>query len=215
MIDLKLLGLPASGPSRPFDTSTDGRVTAESNRRVMGLSATIDKASVKNLDAFVGLLPRVIKRVMDAATDHIAQVATSGEFMRPAWGEPQWRRATDDGPLRLGPGRINDYRRKAPFDPGRLSRSLIGERSNVAGDEQIMEYAETDDTITLTYGTRVPYARLHEFGGRSILPWTNPPREVTIPARSYFEPAVERTEPWFAEAMQTAIQELTQYVEGL
>lgn len=210
MIDLQILGLPKSGPSRPYDTSTDGTILSVNSGIVRGVRLNVSTDGVLNIDEFRRLLPRVVRAVFTAAKDNIAQVATSGEFMRPAWGEPQWRSPGDDGPLRLGPGRIDDYKRIAPFDPGRLSRSLIGERSNVAGDEQIMEWTEEGDEIRLTYGTRVPYARLHEFGGRSILPWNG--REANIPPRPYFRPAVERTEPWLREAMQIAISELTEAV---
>ncbi|MCB2022282.1 MAG: hypothetical protein KDG44_15920 [Burkholderiaceae bacterium] len=212
MIDLRVLGLPPSGPSRTYDTSTDGTILGVNSGIVRGISVNVSTSGLSNIEAFRRLLPRVVKAVFEAAKDNIAQVATSGEFMRPAWGERQWRSPGDTGPLRIGPGRLDDYDRKAPFDPGRLSRSLIGERSNVAGNEQIMEWQETDDTIQLTYGTRVPYARLQEFGGRTILPWNG--HEANIPPRPYFRPAISRTEPWLREAMQVAVDELIQHVEA-
>lgn len=210
MIDLQILGLPKSGPSRRYDTSTDGTILSVNGGNVSGIRLNVPTDGVLNIEEFRRLLPRVVRAVFTAAKDNIAQIATSAEHMRPAWGERQWRDPGDAGPLRLGPGRIDDYKRKAPFDPGRLSRSLVGERSNFAGNEQILEWVETPDEIRLLYGTRVPYARLQEFGGRTILPWNN--REANIPPRPYFRPAVERTEPWLREAMQIAISELTEAV---
>ena len=214
MIDLELLGLPkTSGSSRRYDTSTDGQIFSVNGSGVVRpMSVAINKGDLLNTEQFRQLLPALIRRVLEATTTHIAQIATAAPFMRPAWGERQWRDPGDDGPLRLGPGRLSDYARKAPFDPGRLSRSLFGERSNVAGIERIFEWSETADEIKLTYGTKVPYATLHEYGGVSRLPWNN--RVVNIPARPYFTPAVNLSDQWLTDSMRDAIQAVTAAIEA-
>lgn len=213
MIDLQLLGLPPkAGPSRNYTTATDGKILYVNDGFVNALVARFPVADVGNVEAFKQLLPGVVRSVLSATWRHIGEISTSGQYMRPAWGEHQWRNPSDMGPLRLGPGLLDDYDRKAPFDPGRLSRSLMGERSNFAGIEQVLEWRESADEIVLVYGTRVPYARLQEFGGRTILPWNG--NEANIPPRPYFRPAIRDATPWFYEAMFLAVNELTEAVNN-
>lgn len=64
---------------------------------------------------------------------------------------------------RAGPGSL---RRQT----GRLARSLIGARaSQLGGTEGVFDLSPTNNGVRLTYGSKVPYAAIHEYGGQQTV----------------------------------------------
>ena len=76
---------------------------------------------------------------------------------------------------------------------GRLAQSLIGASGGLqpafvraSGNETIDELSVFPDRVSLTFGSRTPYAAIHEFGG--VINTRN--ATINMPARSYFRPAI-------------------------
>jgi len=96
---------------------------------------------------------------------------------------------------------------------GRLARSIGAGRDADFGDESIMKSEAKGSSIKFTWGSRVPYARVHEEGFQGQVPVSAHSRTITqafgqqiptqtvqvsahsrqmnIPARPYLEPAVK------------------------
>jgi phage gpG-like protein len=118
---------------------------------------------------------------------------------------------------------------------GRLARSLTGARSfnggGNANSENISKVESTKEGVKLTYGSNVPYARVHEEGinetvnipahTRTITQAFGQPieeqtvkveqhrRHMKIPARPYLGPAADDNRQWLADKLQEEFQDLT------
>ena len=124
--------------------------------------------------------------------------AATGRFMR--------RGGTNVGPNnRAGAGTL---RRQT----GRLARSLIGARQDRGGEEGIFDLSPTNSGVRLTFGSEVPYAAIHEYGGtQQVTPkqrrffWAKAIETdadkwramalsdtLTFPERPYLRPALDR-----------------------
>ncbi len=92
----------------------------------------------------------------------------------------------------------------------RLARSLIGGFSFAGGgmgeQESIREIKREGNTIVGYYGSKVPYAAIHEYGGTikaknapylvfKLGPFWYKKKQVTIPARPYLNPALKDAQP--------------------
>ena len=110
------------------------------------------------------------RRTLSQWGTQVGALATS-RFMRDAKGEPRRRSDTDAGPLRIV--------------STRLARSLVHARYR--GRQEGIRRVSVSGTrrITLTTGSRVPYAGVHERG------WS----ERNIPARPYLAPAIREAMP--------------------
>lgn len=63
-------------------------------------------------------------------------------------------------------------------------------------------YSETETTATQVWGSSVPYARIHEYGG-----YAGRGHKSYIPPRPYLGPARDETQPALIEAIREAVQE--------
>lgn len=110
------------------------------------------------------------RRTLAQWSTRVGATATS-RYMRDAKGEPRRRSDTDAGPLRIV--------------SGRLARSLVHARYR--GRQEGIRRVSVSGTrrITLTTGSRVPYAGVHERGRP----------EQGIPARPYLAPAIREAMP--------------------
>lgn len=97
------------------------------------------------------------------------------DFMRNAKGERRNRDPNDNGPLRIL--------------TGRLVRSLTGARTGSKGPESIYRLTISTGGVTLTFGSKTPYARIHEKGG-----FAGVGRSARIPGRPFLGPALLKEE---------------------
>lgn len=116
------------------------------------------------------MLDALIAAGGEAVTVIIARAVS--DFMRDAAGEPIRRSPADGGPLRIV--------------TGRLARSLVGARTDGRGPESIYRVQKGGTQVTITFGSVVPYANIHERGGQA-----GRGHSVTIPGRPYLGPAIE------------------------
>lgn len=135
----------------------------------------------------------MFRQLASLAFTRMAGVAV-GTYMRNAMtertatGRPQRRSVGDLGPLRIL--------------SARLARSLTNSEGG-AGREGIRQIVVKGLELMAHFGSRVPYARIHELGGAfSIL---SSRRTLIIPARSYLRPTARRVTPWVD---QTAVEML-------
>ena len=119
------------------------------------------------------------KKIARGFSNRVSLRATVMPHMRTATGESRRRRKSDSGPLRIL--------------SGRLKRSLLpGQRP-----EGIERVTATGSRVTFQKGSRVPYARLHEMGGKhpggalvgGDTEFGIGVKLARIPARPYFRPA--------------------------
>lgn len=150
----------------------------------------------KGFDLFVRLLPGVLTQALADASRRVTGTAIS-QYMRDAGREPKRRRPDDNGPLRIV--------------TGRLARSLTGARKAGNASEAIYEI-DTDPTggVRLTFGSRVPYARIHEFGG-----FAGREQQTYIPGRPYLNPALQDEEQQIRLIFGERIDDLIKQVERL
>jgi len=82
---------------------------------------------------------------------------------------------------------------------GRLARSLIGARQDRGSEEGIFDLTPTREGARLTFGSEVPYAAVHEYGGR---------QEVTVKQRRFFWAKAIETEKdkWKAMALSDTLE---------
>lgn len=73
---------------------------------------------------------------------------------------------------------------------GRLVRSITGARTGTGASEAIDEMELKNDVLIVRKGSKVPYARIHEFGGMA-----GRGLKTRIPARPYLHPAVTAALP--------------------
>lgn len=111
------------------------------------------------------------------------------QYMRDAKGEGRMRRPDDTGPLRIV--------------SGRLVRSLVGARTGSAGPESIYRVERAAAAVTITFGSRVPYANIHENSG-----FAGPGRSVFIPGRPYLGPALDDSTGEIINVFDQKLQEL-------
>lgn len=124
------------------------------------------------LQAASGEIVEAAERVLRFASARIGGRAI-GTYMKDAKGHGR-RSPMDAGPLRIV--------------SGRLARSLAtrGTTQDTGGQpEGIMEITVSGSTVTLTKGSKVPYAAIHEYGGTA-----GRLRRARIPARPYLRPAL-------------------------
>lgn len=156
----------------------------------------IDSGEVKNLDLFVRSLPGVLNRALAQAAGRVSSTAIT-RYMRDATSEPRRRRPDDFGPLRIV--------------TGRLAGSLAGAQPDGANPESIyMLDALPDGGMKLTMGSRVPYARIHEYGGRAGRALAS-----QIPGRPYLNPALQDEEPQIRGIIGAHVGELIEQVNRL
>lgn len=112
-------------------------------------------------------------RLIEAAGTGWTMIAgrAIGEYMRDAKGEPARRSPGDKGPLRIV--------------TGRLARSLIGARKDGNSPESVYRIQTGSGQVTVTFGSAVPYAAIHEFGGMA-----GRALSVAIPGRPYLGPSI-------------------------
>lgn len=162
---------------------------AELDDIIAGLSSLDDKKA----DAFIDYLQWAQQTLANTSIN---------EYMRDAGKGAGPRRPNDTGPLRIV--------------TTRLARSLTGGQFSshgVGGNESIAEIEVSKEGVTLRWGSRVPYARVHEEGfsgtvnvpahtrtitqafGRQIAPREVQvqahTRQMFIPARPYLGPSLE------------------------
>lgn len=147
-----------------------------------------------NVEAFALYLPRVLERAMADASRRVAGTAAS-KYMRDAKGEPRRRRRDDTGPLRIV--------------SGRLERSLRGARKGGNASEAVYEIQTLPEGgIKLTFGSRVPYAAIHEFGG-----FAGRGKTTYIPGRPYLNPALIDEEPQIRNIVGSAVTDLINQID--
>ena len=121
------------------------------------------------------------KKIARGFSNRVSLRATVMPHMRTATGESRRRRKSDSGPLRIL--------------SGRLKRSLLpGVSLSAEGIERV---TATGSRVTFQKGSRVPYARLHEVGGKhpggalvgGDTEFGIGVKLARIPARPYFRPA--------------------------
>lgn len=100
----------------------------------------------------------------------------------------------------LGPNRTTRLR----LVTGNLFQSFAPNNPN-----NVTEFSESGDVVTMAYGSKVVYAAIHEYGGTIRHPGSNKwqvfrignktiytsytkPHNITIPKRPYLAPAVEK-----------------------
>jgi len=123
------------------------------------------------------------QRALTKGTRLLAGAATN-RFMR--------RGGTNVGPNnQAGPGTL---RRQT----GRLARSLIGARQDRGSEEGIFDLSPTNSGVRLTFGSEVPYAAIHEYGGT---------QQVTGKQRRFFWAKAAETDAdkWRAMALSETL----------
>jgi phage gpG-like protein len=149
-----------------------------------------------NLDMFVQRLPKVLERALGDASRRVAGTAI-GSYMRDAKGEPKRRRRDDNGPLRIV--------------SGRLARSFTGASEGGEASEAIYEiHTLPEGGVRLTFGSRVTYAAIHEYGG-----FAGRAKAAYIPGRPYLNPALRDEEQQVPQIVGTAVGELIQQIGAL
>ena len=143
-----------------------------------------------SLEAYTDKLVNKLVQAMGDSSRLVVATAT-GTYMRDAKGEPRRRRKDDSGPLRIV--------------SGRLARSLTGARKGGRNPESVYELSIGGGEIRLTFGSSVPYSRIHEFGGTAG-------KGAVIPARPYLGPALEEERQNIASVFRNAITDLAQEV---
>jgi len=128
----------------------------------------------KAFEKYRGRLHTALAKGLGVATKVVVATAV-GQFMRNAKGEPRRRSPGDGGPLRIL--------------KGRLARSLTGARTGSKGPESIYKLSFSAGGVRVTFGSKTPYARIHEKGGTA-----GPGRSVRIPGRPYLGPALAKEE---------------------
>lgn len=124
------------------------------------------------LDKYADRLVSVLAEGLGDASRLVVGTAI-GEYMRDILpGEPKRRSPTDAGPLRIV--------------TGRLARSLTGARKDGGNPESIYRFQSSPGVYQLTFGSRVPYAAIHEYGGQA-----GRGHKVRIPGRPYLGPALQ------------------------
>jgi len=143
------------------------------------------------LNAAQAALNEVGKEILRESVPIIGGLAV-GRHMRDAKGEPRRRRREDSGPLRIV--------------SGRLARSLTGARGRSAtsggAPEGIQAIEQVGDGIVrLVYGSKVPYAAIHEYGGVA-----GRRHAARIAARAYLNPALQEALPRLQEMAQETLR---------
>lgn len=170
-------------------------------------------------DAFLDGLEEALMRSVDVARVRIAASAT-GRFMREGKGATGRNTKTGEGALR----KVS----------GRLARSLTGAAESRTGGsrEGFSRLKHTARGFTSTFGSNVPYARIHELGGTTKV--TDKMRgffwykfsetgdekwkafalsdSITIPARPYMEPAVDDQKDYIDNYVSKALDNLIKEV---
>lgn len=160
------------------------------------IDITISNKPAANLDLFRRSLPGVLRRALGVAAGRVSSTAIT-RYMRNATTEPRRRRPDDFGPLRIV--------------TGRLAGSLAGAQADGSNPESIYTVEEAfDGTVRLTMGSRVPYARIHEFGGRAGRGLAS-----VIPGRPYLNPALQDEEPQIRGIVGTYVDDLIEQVNRL
>lgn len=173
----------------------------------------------KRLDRMQTQMRPMLARFLDTTRVKIAQTATQKYMKDGGFTSPPFPpRQTRSGPLRIL--------------SGRLSRSLTGSRS-VGADgstENISEISTTKAGIKYRYGTKTPYANVHEQGfsglvrvpthkrnitqafGKPIDPKTVTVREhrrsMFIPARPFLGPATDDNLQWMEDELAEQTQQM-------
>jgi len=97
--------------------------------------------------------------------------------------------STGEGTLRIRSGNL--FRSFSPFQ---------SEQGN------ILKVESSREKMTMTYGSSIPYAAIHEFGGTAG-------RGAVIPARPYFNPAIEE---WKKEKLNSTLSKAKlEIIEGI
>ena len=167
---------------------------------MISLRVSTSNSASRSLDAFraslIDTIAGAVEEVRDtvvvkAVTDHMREFKPH-EVINPS-------SKTLNSPL---------IRRFEPRNPtpvlrrltGRLTHSLLGDRqgvisfafvSAVGRNENIHEMSIGFGAVRLRYGSRVPYAAIHEYGG--VIPRGGV--TITIGARPYMRPAIEGVRP--------------------
>lgn len=159
-------------------------------------------------------LVETVEGVLERSGSRIGAIATS-RYMRDAG------KAAGRGDVTLGPNNTDTLR----IVTGRLARSLTGARTDRAAPESINRVQVSGTEVTLTKGTKVEYAEVHErgfrgavdvrphrrtmtegFGPDSLYPMEvivgRHTRQMDIPARPFLGPAVEDFRPELQEELR-------------
>ena len=138
------------------------------------------------------LQDRIVTAAGTAVQLIIARSVT--DYMRDAKGEPLRRSLLDKGPLRIV--------------TGRLVRSLTGARTGTNQPESIYRVATSSGDVNVTFGSSVPYAAIHEFGGQA-----GRGLAVTIPGRPYLGPTLLAEEGEVINLFDLELQRLANEVD--
>ncbi len=170
-----------------------------------------------------------LAQFMDAARARLSATATQEYMKDPGFTQPPFPpRRKKAGPLRTL--------------SGRLARSLTGSRTFTGGgnahSENVSEISTTKEGVKLRYGTRVPYAHVHEEGfvgwvqipahTRTIVQAFGKPlsskktvnvsahtRFMVIPARPYLQPSLDDNTQWVQDELADNMIELaTEVIDG-
>lgn len=153
------------------------------------LKVVIDNKVSPALDKYADRLVAVISEGMGDASRVVIGRAI-GDYMRDILpGEPKKRSPDDAGPLRIV--------------TGRLARGLTGARKGGENPESIYRFETSPGQYKLTFGTRVPYAAIHEFGGMA-----GRGHKVRIPGRPYLGPALQDETPTIINLFDQKLQQL-------
>ena len=91
----------------------------------------------------------------------------------------------------------------------RLARSIQNKEST-AGAEAIRKILFTGKDIIAEMGSKVPYAAIHEFGGRA-----GRNKSVTIPKRAYLNPALKDSETAIFNILKLKLELTIKAAEGV
>lgn len=153
------------------------------------LKVVVENNITPALDKYADRLVSVISEGLGDASRLVIGRAI-GDYMRDIVpGEPKRRSPDDAGPLRIV--------------TGRLARGLTGARKGGQNPESIYRFETSPGEYRLTFGTRVPYAAIHEFGGMA-----GRGHKVHIPGRPYLGPALQDETPTIVNLFDQKLQQL-------
>jgi len=154
----------------------------------------------KRIDKARDCIERALKDWVIVANTRIGGRAVSNYMDNVAGVSGQSTFGAISGKLRRGP--------KLRIITGRLARSILGSRKTFAqsmgGAVESIEEVRTPrvGVVELIKGSKVPYAAIHEYGGRA-----GRAGSVSIPRRSYLRPALRDETGYLTGNLRERIQQ--------
>jgi len=172
------------------------------------IEINIDYSEMMQLfNRFEKELPNVLRSAMLESFRIVGNTAVS-DFMKKA-------SLIGDTPEQKRQGKLT---KRSPGDPlnirtEKLMRSLIGAHSFAGGssgvEEGIREIKISNKQVKGFFGSEVPYAAIHEYGGtihRTNLFGRGISATINMPARPYLNPALDKSEPDIQSTFNDKIQ---------